>query len=249
MDAFQGDVKFSMKVRLPNKVETTVNFDLAEMGATPRTMNNVVKYLNDKLGSTGFRTRFAVEKISGADKTTEVNGPDGEARRRADKFALKIQGDTTEILTFSAPTTAPAVYITQPAGDPNPPKTTTYTPVKKTDDADTATTKTDDKPLVVEELIKFETGTTSDAVRRRATSTGSRAGCSTSPCRTGWRRFAPQVTGPDGAVYMLADVNAPVDGQDDQGPGDVALMKFDSAGKLVYTRTLGASADASRAWP
>jgi hypothetical protein len=62
--AFQGEMKFSMKVRLPNKTETTIDFDLSEMAATPRTMNNVVKYLNDKIAqSNGFRTRFAVEKI------------------------------------------------------------------------------------------------------------------------------------------------------------------------------------------
>ena len=245
VDAFQGDVKFSMKVRLPNKVETTVNFDLAEMGATPRTMNNVVKYLNDKLGTTGFRTRFAVEKIPGADKTTEVNGRTVKLGKEADKFALKIQGDTTEILTFSAPTTAPAVYITQSAGDPNPPKTTTYTPVKKTDDADAATTQTDDKPLVVEELIKFETGTTSDAVRRPSDVNWVEGRVFNVALPDGVEKVRTTVTGPDGALYMLADVNDAVDGQTIKGAGDVALMKFDSAGKLVYTRTLGASADAS----
>jgi hypothetical protein len=53
------------------------------------------------------------------------------------------------------------------------------------------------------------------------------------------------VTGPDGSLYMLADVDGTIDGQTIKGAGDVALMKFDSAGKLVYTRTLGASKDAS----
>jgi hypothetical protein len=52
------------------------------------------------------------------------------------------------------------------------------------------------------------------------------------------------VTGADGSVYMLANVDGKVDGQTIKGQGDVALMKFDSAGKLLYTRTLGATEDA-----
>ncbi|MDB5439980.1 MAG: hypothetical protein JWM33_2407, partial [Caulobacteraceae bacterium] len=51
--------------------------------------------------------------------------------------------------------------------------------------------------------------------------------------------------GADGSVYMLADVTGAVAGQTIQGQSDVALMKYDSAGKLIYTRTLGASSQAS----
>lgn len=246
VDAFQGPLQFSMKVRLPNKVESTIDFDLSEMGATPRTMNNVVKYLNDKLAATNFRTRFAVEKFPGAEKTTEVNGRTVKLGKEPDKFALKLQGDTTEILTFSAPTTAPAVYITQSAGDPNPPKTTTPTAVKKPEDAEAdAAAKTDEKPLVVEELIKFETGATSDAVRRPGDVNWVEGRVFNVALPDGVENVRTTVTGPDGALYMLADVNDDIDGQTIKGAGDVALMKFDSAGKLVYTRTLGASADAN----
>ena len=42
VEAFQGDMKFSVKIRLPNKVEKTIDFDLAEMGSTTRSMNEVV---------------------------------------------------------------------------------------------------------------------------------------------------------------------------------------------------------------
>jgi hypothetical protein len=51
--------------------------------------------------------------------------------------------------------------------------------------------------------------------------------------------------GPDGSVYMLADVTDKTAGQAIKGDRDVALMKYDSAGNLVYTRTLGAADDAS----
>ena len=237
VEAFQGNVQFSVKVRLPNKVETTVDFDLAEMGSTPRSMNEVVKYMNAKLGAAGYRTRFSVEKIAGADKTTEVNGRTIKLGKEPDKFALKIQGDTTEILTFSAPVTSPAVYVTQTSGDPKPDKTT------KVENGKVVTVTPD--PKLTEELLKFETGTTSDAVRRPGDVNWVEGRVFDVDLPEGVEKVHKAVTGPDGSLYLLADVNDTVDGQTIKGAGDVALMKFDSAGKVVYTRTLGASADAT----
>ncbi|HEX2560968.1 MAG TPA: hypothetical protein VHK87_12870, partial [Phenylobacterium sp.] len=54
-----------------------------------------------------------------------------------------------------------------------------------------------------------------------------------------------QQVGPDGAVYMLADVGDKVAGQEIKGEQDVALLKYDSAGNLIYSRTLGAAEKAS----
>ena len=49
-------------------------------------------------------------------------------------------------------------------------------------------------------------------------------------------------TAPDGSVYMLADVTTRRwKARTIQGTQDVALMKYDPAGHLIYTRTLGAS--------
>ena len=50
--------------------------------------------------------------------------------------------------------------------------------------------------------------------------------------------------GTDGSVYVLADVTGDISGQSIKGERDVALLKYDSAGKLIYTRVLGASEDA-----
>ena len=46
---------------------------------------------------------------------------------------------------------------------------------------------------------------------------------------------------------MLADVTRPTGGQAIKGDQDVALLKYDSAGKLIYTRTLGAAGRPPRA--
>ena len=227
VESFQGAISFKLDVKKLNNTVVSVDFDLSEMGATPRSMSNVVKYMNDKLTAAGVFTRVAVERTAGEEKTTTVNGKTVTLSKAVDKFALKIQGDTTEKLTFSASTTAPAVYVTQAVGDPDPDGKST------TDDA-----------KLTQQLVKFETGSTSDAVRR--------------PGEVNWadgRVFAvdlpenvstvrKSVPAADGSVYMLADVKGEVDGQTIKGKGDVALMKFDSAGKLVYTRTLGAAEEA-----
>lgn len=225
---FEGDVKFSVSVKQPNNVVGVIDFDLSEMGATPRTMSNVVKYMNDKLATTSYSTRFAVERIKGEDKTAEVNGKTVTVAKAKDQFALKIQGDSTEKLTFSAPVTAPAVYLTQTTGDPNP-------------DGKAAT----DDAVLQQEFLKFETGTTDDAVRRPGDTNWVEGRVFGAQMPKGVETVRTQMTGPDGSIYMLADVNEAVDGQVIKGQGDVALMKFDSAGKLVYTRTLGATSDAT----
>ncbi len=66
--AFQGDVRFSAKV-VKGGTTTNLDFDLSEMGSTPRTMGNVVNYMNDKLHDQGVSTKFAVSRTPG-------DGPD-----------------------------------------------------------------------------------------------------------------------------------------------------------------------------
>lgn len=51
--------------------------------------------------------------------------------------------------------------------------------------------------------------------------------------------------GPDGAVYVLADLKEDSANAAVRGARDVALMKYDSAGKLLYTQMLGAADEAN----
>ena len=66
----------------------------------------------------------------------------------------------------------------------------------------------------------------------------------TQPLPAGVTSVRATATGPDGSVYVLADVGGAVDGQAVKGVGDVALLRYDSAGALTYTRTLGAASQA-----
>ena len=225
--AFAGDVAFTVTVKRVNST-FTVPVDLAGMGAETRSMTNVVKYINDQLKAQGVFTRFAAQETPGAQRTIKVGGkdvPTGVAG--PSQWALKINTDSFETVTLSAAATQPAVYLAQSVGDPDP-------------DKDPATK--DGK--VSQQLVKFQTAGTPP--ERRPGETNYVDG------RVFARSLGDSVgavhataTAPDGSVYVLADVTGTTDGQAIKGTQDVALLKYDSAGALVYSRTLGARGTAS----
>ena len=215
--AFKGAVSFTMDVKKFG-VSTSLTMDLSQMGATPRTMSNVVTFFNDKLAAAGFETTFAVERAAGVERTTTVNGQTVKLPATGDDFALRVRGDSTETLTFSAPAPKPAVYITTAAGNPDPDKDT------RTDDA-----------VIENTLTKYGAGTAGQVGTKIFSDT--LEGTVSTVHKT--------MTGPDGSLYVLADVEGETGSQTIKGDQDVALLKYDSAGKLLYARTLGATSTAT----
>jgi len=214
VEAFKGAATFNIAVKHKN-VTTNINIDLSEMGSTPRTMGAVSNFINAKLEAQGFRTKFTVERTPAEPRVMTVNGKQVTLPAIGDAFAYKIKGDSTEQLTFTAPTTNPAVYVVTKGGDPDPDDDT------KTDDA-----------VYETKLNKFDTTSSTKVFAETLEGT------------VGAVRASQ--TGPDGSVYMLAEVEGEVlDGQNLKPGKDVALLKYDSAGKLLYSRTLGAAGDAS----
>lgn len=214
---FQGNVSFDLAVKKFG-VTTNVTMDLSQMGATPRTMSNVVSFMNGKLKAEGFETSFAVERKVGEARTVQVNGQPVTLPATGDDFALRVKGDSTEQLTFTATASSPAVYITTAAGNPDPDKDT------KTDDA-----------VIENTLTKYS-----------AAGGGQPGGKVFSETLQGTiSSVRKTVSGADGSIYMLADVTKDVSGQVIKGDQDVALLKYDSAGHLLYARSLGATDSAS----
>lgn len=214
---FQGNVSFDLAVKKFG-VTTNVTMNLLDMGATPRTMSNVVSFMNGKLKAEGFETSFAVERKVGEARTVQVNGQPVTLPATGDDFALRVKGDSSEQLTFTATTASPAVYITTTAGNPDPDKDT------KTDDA-----------VIENTLTKYS-----------AAGGGQPGGKVFSEELQGTiSSVRKTVTGADGSIYMLADVTKDVSGQVIKGDQDVALLKYDSAGHLLYARSLGATDSAS----
>lgn len=216
--AFEGDVAFSIKIDRLDGHGGTIDVDLADMGATPRSLDNVIKHLNDELEAAGVKTRFAREKLPAEPKTLTVNGKTVTLPSGADKWALVVKGDTAETVSFSAADTSDAVFVTQAAGTTG-----------------------------VNQMLKFRSDT------------GSAPASTAGVGETHWvdgridqaampesiKTVRASATGPDGSVWVVGDMAAGSDSQPIKGQSDVALMKFDAAGNLLFTRTLGAAATAT----
>lgn len=216
VDAFQGAVSFSIQVKRLG-VTQNIDIDLADMGSTPRSMSNVTSFINSKLEAAGYHSRFTVARTPGEAKTVKVGNTSVTLPADPDKLAFKITGDSAEQLTFSAAVTKPAVYVASVSGNPDPDKNS------KTDDA-----------VYQNKLMKVDTSVTGDGAQ-----------LFNDVMEKSIKQVRASQTAADGSVFVLADVNGAVDGQAVQGSTDVALIKYDSAGKIVFTRTLGAADEAS----
>ncbi len=227
--AFQGDVRFTITAQTVNGSKS-VDIDLANLGPLPRTLANVINHVNGVLSAAGIASRLATQRIPAPPNTVLAGGKTITLPTGPDQWALRVKTDPTETVSFSAPASAGAVYLAQSAGNPNP-------------DGKVAT----DDGVDRRELLKFQTDTANLSAPAQPP-----GGQNWVDGRLFSRPLGPEVdavratkVGPDGSVYMLADVSAKTAGQDIKGARDVALMKYDSAGALIYSRTLGAADDAS----
>ncbi|MDZ4112117.1 MAG: transcriptional regulator [Brevundimonas sp.] len=216
--AFEGDVVFDINVKRLNDTHT-VRIDLSEMGGAPRTLGSVTAHINDKLQAAGLETRIGRERQAAEVRTLQVGGRTVTLPAGPDLWSLAIRGVSTEAVSFSAPDPSDAVYVVQGTG------TTGAHEVLKFQ-ADTATAATQASARVGE----------TQWVDGRVSQT---------PLPEGIKTVRASATGPDGALWLVADMeegpgNLPIKGQ-----SDVALIRLDSAGRVVSTRALGAADQAS----
>ncbi|MGQ3111847.1 MAG: transcriptional regulator [Brevundimonas sp.] len=219
--AFEGDTRFNItvKTRLGSTTTTkTVAIDLSEMGSTARTMDNVIAHINGKLEAEGVLTRLEKQRVATEPKTVTTNGKTTTLPAEADKWSLVVRGLSSEIIGFSATDTSDAVYVVQTTG-----KAATPELLKFQSDVGTAAMPTGPG---VGEGIWTDGRLSQDALPDGVTAVRASA------------------VGPDGSLWLVADV-ASIDNQAIKGVQDVALMKYDSSGRLLMTRTLGAAATAS----
>ena len=215
--AFQGTVQFALTATKASGAQVQVSFDFSEMGSAPRTVASVLDYMNGKLKDAGLATRFGEVFTPGTAQTVQAGNKTVNIGTSASQWALKIVGNSAETISLSAATASPAVYVAQTSGD-----------------------ATGSSPDAVQQLIKHQT----DPAKGDQVSPTDRISQATLGPEV--QAVGATATAPDGSLYVLANVTAATsDGQTLQGPQDVALMKYDSAGQLVYTRTLGAAGGAS----
>lgn len=190
--AFDGNFVFNVDTVPITGSPQTLAIDLADMGATPRSLNNVVNFINSKLRAGGLTSSFKAVKQTG----TSLGG---------DQYTLKLSITSGEKLSFSA-ATAPALYLSGDKGG----------------------------------LTKI-----ADPAAGMTTSPLNAANVALEKLAASGVNVKSSATGADGSLYVLADVSSVVAGQPVKGGSDVALMKYDSAGNVIYTRTLGANGEAA----
>lgn len=223
--AFEGDVSFTMTIARKGKDDLNIAIDLADMGETVRTVSAVVAFINKRLSSAGVATRLAVETLpSEARKIVGKDGKPVDVGKPLDRWALKVVGDRTESLSFSADARADAVWLAQRAG-------------------------TGDK--AVRQLVKFQSDVPdtadppADGLDRTLDAYGVSGRIQKGVLDKALKTVHATAAGADGSVYVLGDVGGTVSNQAIKGDTDVALMKYDSVGKLIWTRTLGSAGEAS----
>ena len=214
--AFAGDVRFDITVRTPLETKR-VAIDLAGMGATPRTLTAVLNHINAALEDAGVSTRIGRELVKAEAKTLTVNGKTVTLPAGADRFALAIRGVAGETVGFEAPAVSDAVYVVQ-AGAAG-----------------------------AHQLLKFQAdgGDAPEAVARVGETQWVEGRAVQSALPPGVETVRASATGPDGSVWLVADLDAGPANQPIKGQRDVALMKLDSAGRVVSTQALGAASTAS----
>lgn len=216
--AFAGDVQFSVSVR-KNGGDINVAIDLAEMGATPRTMGNVTSFINSKLEENEIITRFSAVRVGEVGLAGIVTAND---------WALRINGVLTEQVSFSAPAAQPAIYMAGVSG---------------TGDG------------VAGQLSKI-TGLNGTPAVQFAQRIEANATSTEVPVPGGETRISSTANpltidaitqAPDGGIYVVGRTGAGVGGQEIRGESDLVLIRYDSNGKEVWSRVLGAAGEANGA--
>jgi hypothetical protein len=228
VEAFEGDVRFNIQVKRLNNETLDVPIDLSLMPDQTRSLPNVINFINDQLKSAGVDTRFGTSRIPGEPKQITAGSQTITLPAGPDEWALKVTIGLGEDVTFSAPETANAVYLAQEIGDADP-------------DLDEDT----DDSTIKQQLLKFQTDTDQVASPPQSQANWVDGRVFAKDLDANVTAVHAQAVGPDGSVYMLADVDGKVAGQTIKGGSDVALLKYDAAGALIYTRTLGAVSSAT----
>lgn len=112
-----SDAKFNIVATSAGGTVRNVAIDLSEMGSIPRTLSNVVSYVNNKLSAAGASSRL--ETVDQTPKTTStvVGGRVVTSKYvGAKQYALKVDVRANETVAFQPATTTPAFYAVGTTG-------------------------------------------------------------------------------------------------------------------------------------
>jgi hypothetical protein len=212
--AFGGNIAFNIHIDRDSGGPLDVAVNLADMGSTPRSLNNVVSFINQRLAAAGAQTRVASNQIAKA--TTSVAGAAVPAQ-----WGIQVNTVSGESLSFAAATTTPAIYLAGMMG------TSATTAGATTVTQNTVNLlKVQDPAGAGAQALSGAPNVAFNQVLAQATDIAA---------------VRSVTTDAQGNFYVLADISDATDGQQVKGGQDVALIKFDSTGTRLFTRALGAS--------
>lgn len=217
-----GDVQFTISIT-KSGTTTDLAINLADMGATTRSLDNVADHINTQLEAAGMISRFSRVKIGEEDDNGIVQG---------DEFGFKITGVSTEAVSFSAPTADPAVYLAGVSGinDSAGGMFAKYTDIASGSPTRLFSTRFEADPTVSEVEVP---GGEDDETRTKTES---------NPLE-----IRASAAAADGGVYVLGETSTTTEGQTIKGENDLVLAKYDSTGKRVWTRLLGSAGESEAA--
>lgn len=225
---------FTLTVTELNESPVAINVDLADMTET-KSMDNIAAFINDKLSTAGFNTRFSRIKIGEEDEDGVIQG---------DSYGFKITGDDRETLNFSAAASSPALFIGGTSGGTTGGGDNVLTTAEAA--ALTKITNLSDAAPTLGSTQRTEaTGGTVD-VEKTTTEVvdGDTTLVTTTESQTEMSaaRIAKTVAGPNGEVFALLEYEGTLDAATSPlGTKDIALARYDSSGRQLWSRSLGAA--------
>ncbi|MAK65160.1 MAG: hypothetical protein CMF75_10555 [Maricaulis sp.] len=217
-----GDVQFTVSVK-KSGVTTDIQINLADMGAQTRNLDNIAAHINAELEANGVITRFERTKIGEENDVGVIPG---------DNFGFLIKGVSTEQISFSAPAAEPALYF---AGTSGINESAGGQIVKLTDLASGDPT------------TGYSTRFSADATESEVAVPGGEDGETRIKLEDNPLEIADTVAAADGGIYVVGTTTSSTDGQLLKGEQDLVLAKYDSTGKRVWSRVLGAAESADGA--
>jgi hypothetical protein len=227
--AFEGNVSFDVTAQVGGQTASTVAINLADMGSTPRTIGNVVAYMNSQLSSAGVFASFSADQIAPVPDTYTAGNQTVTVSAGNQSWALQLNTSSAETISLSAPQTGAAVYVGQVVGN----QTSSINGNGQTVAADPQS-----------QLLKLNAS--GDGVVGPSQGADATADTiSNTSLGSGVNSIQATAVAPDGSVYVLADVNTTTAGTTPTGGQDVALQQYNSSGQMVFSTDLGSASSAS----
>ncbi|MES1199016.1 MAG: hypothetical protein ABUS48_03455 [Pseudomonadota bacterium] len=106
------NAKFDIVATTPGGTQRTVNIDLSQMGSIPRSLGNVVSFVNNKLTAAGASSRLEAVNLTPKTTTVMIGGaPKEQPYVGQRQYALKVDVRAGETIKFVPQNTTPAFYV------------------------------------------------------------------------------------------------------------------------------------------